>query len=95
MSFYHSITKAQNGRDGAALVVQVVFHRGAAFCAGAAETATAVPGILVAWIGELQAFQALQALHSDLQAALQQRTGIISPLGPPADALVRPLCPSV
>ncbi len=53
--------------------VQVVFCKGAAFCGAAAESARAVPGILEAWIAELQAFQVLRAMHSELQAALQQR----------------------
>ena len=53
--------------------VQVVFQRGKAFCGGGAESAKAVPGILEAWIADLQAFQVLQAMHAELQAALQQR----------------------
>ena len=53
--------------------MQVVFCKGAAFCGVAAESARAVPGILEAWVAELQAFQILRAMHSELQAALQQR----------------------
>lgn len=55
-------------------VLQVVFRKGAAFCGAAPESAVAVPGILEAWVGELQAFQVLRAMHGELQAALQQRT---------------------
>ena len=58
---------------------QVVFHDGEALCGGGAESARAVPGILQAWIADLQAFQVLQAMHSELQAALQQRTTTVPP----------------
>lgn len=53
--------------------MQVVFCKGAAFCGAATDSARAVPGILEAWLAELQAFQILRAMHSELQAALQQR----------------------
>ncbi len=65
--------------------MQVVFQTGKAFCTGGAESARAVPGILRAWIADLQAFQILQAMHSELQAALQQR---VSPGS--SDVSVRP-----
>ena len=54
-------------------MLQVVFRKGGAFCGAAPESAVAVPGILEAWVGELQAFQVLRAMHGELQAALQQR----------------------
>ena len=57
--------------------VQVVFQTGKAFCGGGAESARAVPGILQAWIVDQQAFQVLQAMHSELQAALQQRVSTV------------------
>ena len=53
--------------------VQVVFQTGKAFSGDGAESARAVPGILQAWIADLQAFQVLQAMHSELHTALQQR----------------------
>ena len=53
--------------------VQVVFQTGKEFCGDGAESARAVPGILQTWIADLQAFQILQAMHSELHTALQQR----------------------
>lgn len=61
-----------------------------AFCGGGPESARAVPGILEAWIADLQAFQILQAMHAELQAALQQRVSTV-----PTDIAVglwRPPC---
>ena len=69
--------------------LQVVFRKGRAFCSGDAESARAVPGILQAWVSELQAFQVLQAMHCELQAALQQRADLVS-----SDESVR-LCPQL